>query len=79
MLRVLVVEDNPDIRSAVSDGLRDAGHDVVAVADGQLGLEQVLSTTFDVVVTDVRIPGSTGSRCSTRRATSRRPLPSSSA
>ncbi len=56
MLRVLVVEDDPDIRSAVSDGLRDAGHDVVAVADGQLGLEQVLSTTFDVVVTDVRIP-----------------------
>ena len=56
MLRVLVVEDDPDIRAAVTDALRDAGHDVVTVSDGQLGLEQVVSTTFDLVVTDVRLP-----------------------
>jgi len=60
MLRVLVVEDDPDIRTAVTDALRDAGHEVVTVADGQLGLEQVVSTMFDVVVTDVRMPKLSG-------------------
>jgi DNA-binding NtrC family response regulator len=56
MLRLLVVEDDSDIRAAVCDALRDAGHEVVGVGDGQRGLEQVQTSTFDVVITDVRLP-----------------------
>jgi DNA-binding NtrC family response regulator len=60
VLRVLLVEDDIDVRAAVLDALRDAGHDVTAVGDGRVGLEHVLATTFDVVVTDVRLPGLDG-------------------
>jgi len=60
MLRILVVEDDSDIRTAVCEGLREAGHAVVEVGDGQQALEHVLSTTFDVVVTDVRLPRLSG-------------------
>ena len=37
MLRILVVEDDSDIRTAVCEGLREAGHAVVEVGDGQQG------------------------------------------
>ncbi len=56
MLQVLLVEDDPDVRGAVEDALREAGHDVTSVVDGQLGLEQVMARSFDVVVSDVRLP-----------------------
>ena len=56
MLRVLVVEDDSDVRAAICDALRDAGHEVTGLGDGQQGLEHILSKTFDLVVTDVRLP-----------------------
>ncbi len=60
MLRLLVVEDDADVRAGVCDALRDAGHEVVGLGDGQLALEQIVTTTFDVVVSDVRLPGVSG-------------------
>jgi DNA-binding NtrC family response regulator len=55
-LRILVVEDDPDVRAAVTDALRSAGHEVADVADGQQAIEHVSATSYDVVVTDVRLP-----------------------
>jgi DNA-binding NtrC family response regulator len=55
-LRILVVEDDTDVRGAVADALRTAGHDVSAVSDGQLGLERASASAFDLVVSDVRLP-----------------------
>jgi DNA-binding NtrC family response regulator len=60
MLHVLLVEDDPDVRAAVEEALVEAGHDVVSAVDGQLGLEQVMATSFDVVITDVRLPRLSG-------------------
>jgi DNA-binding NtrC family response regulator len=57
LLRILLVEDDPDVRLAVAPGLTDAGHDVVAVADGGAALERLSAGVFDVVVTDIRLPG----------------------
>jgi DNA-binding NtrC family response regulator len=59
-LRVLLVEDDPDVREAVATGLRDAGHDVTEVTDGQVALDQVAATSFDLVVTDVKLPHADG-------------------
>jgi len=56
MLRVLLVEDDADVRGAVEESLRQAGHDVTSVVDGQLGLEQILVTSFDLVISDIRLP-----------------------
>jgi two-component system response regulator AtoC len=55
-LRILVVEDEPDLRTAVAEGLREAGHAVELAADGAEGLAHITSSVFDVVVTDVNLP-----------------------
>lgn len=55
-LRILLVEDDPDIREAVVSALQAAGHDVVTLADGAAAMERVSAEIFEVVVTDVRLP-----------------------
>ncbi len=55
-LRVLLVEDDPDVRVAVATALGDAGHDVIEVGDGAAALERLAAESFDVVVSDVRMP-----------------------
>jgi DNA-binding NtrC family response regulator len=59
-LRILLVEDDRDIREAVRAALADAGHDVVALADGGAALERVSAESFDAVITDVRLPKTDG-------------------
>src|SRR5215472_12203185 len=56
MLRILVAEDDGNVRSAVVEALRTASYEVTDVHDGQQAAERLLSTTFDVVVTDVKLP-----------------------
>ena len=60
MLRILLVEDDPDIRHAVSTALSDADYDVTTASDGALAIERLSRDTFDVVVTDVRMPKADG-------------------
>ena len=55
-LRILVVEDEPDLRAVLGEALREAGHEVTLAADGQQGLTQVTEQAFDVVITDVNLP-----------------------
>ena len=56
LLRILVVDDEPDLRTAIAEGLREAGHAVEVAADGAEGLTQITSGVFDVVVTDINLP-----------------------
>jgi DNA-binding NtrC family response regulator len=60
LLRVLLVEDDPNVRLAVASALGDAGHDVVPVGDGTAAIERLSAAAFDVVVTDIRLPGADG-------------------
>jgi CheY-like chemotaxis protein len=55
-LRVLLVEDSPDIREAFTLLLRAEGVDVVATASGGKATEQAASVDFDVVLTDLGLP-----------------------
>ncbi len=54
--RTLVVEDDANILNLLSAYLENAGHDVVAVADGKLGLEKALAEPFDLCLFDVMLP-----------------------
>jgi CheY-like chemotaxis protein len=55
---ILVVEDEPVIRSMVADALRDAGFMVVEAGSGDEALTVVESETrVNLVFTDVRMPG----------------------
>jgi len=59
-LRILVIEDDRIVLDAVVESLREAGHDVSAAEDGRQGLTELARATFDVVITDVRLPGVDG-------------------
>uniref|UniRef100_A0AAU3GUR0 Response regulator transcription factor n=1 Tax=Streptomyces sp. NBC_01401 TaxID=2903854 RepID=A0AAU3GUR0_9ACTN len=60
MPRVLIVEDDKDVRRAVQLGLRHQGHEVVAVETGEEGLEQLRPFRPDVVILDLMLPGISG-------------------
>jgi DNA-binding response OmpR family regulator len=62
MARVLVVDDEPGIRTAVARGLTAEGMEVVALADGTSALAAALTGSFDAIVLDIILPGLSGYR-----------------
>ncbi|MBK7977508.1 MAG: sigma-54-dependent Fis family transcriptional regulator [Deltaproteobacteria bacterium] len=60
MLEILLIDDEPSIRLSVGDALGAAGHRVTLASDGREGLRLATHRAFDVVVTDVRLPGADG-------------------
>lgn len=59
-MEVLLVEDSPEVSLITVEYLTELGHQVVAVADAELAVEQVARKTFDAVMTDVSLPGMSG-------------------
>jgi CheY-like chemotaxis protein len=60
MAKILVAEDEPDIRDLIAFTLRFAGHDVVTVGNGAEALESALKEQPDLILMDVRMPRMTG-------------------
>src|SRR5438132_2909193 len=60
MSRVLVVDDDSDIRGLVRGLLERAGHAVIEAADGNEGLRRFYSDQPDLVILDVSMPGLEG-------------------
>jgi signal transduction histidine kinase len=58
--RVVVIEDNEDIRESLRTLLNMWGHEVQTEADGPSGLERVLAQRPDVAIVDVGLPGMNG-------------------
>jgi two-component system, OmpR family, response regulator MtrA len=73
--RILLVEDDPSIRELTSIGLRAAGYEVIAAADGRAGLDRFASEQPDAVVLDIMLPVLDGlSVCRTIRLGSAVPI-----
>ena len=60
MARILVADDDVDIRELVEFKLSTLGHDVVAVADGAAAIEACRVERPDLAVLDVMMPGVSG-------------------
>jgi DNA-binding response OmpR family regulator len=58
--KILVVDDEENIRSLVETYLRNDGYDVVTAATGEEAVERVESDAPDLVILDVRLPGIDG-------------------
>jgi putative nucleotidyltransferase with HDIG domain len=58
--RILVVDDEKSIRLSVQAFLRDAGYEVDAAEDAQRARELLANSLWDVVVTDIVLPGLSG-------------------
>ena len=60
MALILVVDDSTTMRQMVSFTLTSAGHDVVEAADGNEAVQAAGKNKFDLVITDVNMPGMNG-------------------
>ena len=55
-MRVLVVEDEVQLARRIASALTEAGHDSIIVHDGKRALREATSTSFDLIVLDIRLP-----------------------
>ncbi|MGW4232460.1 response regulator [Streptomyces sp. NPDC004980] len=75
MPRVLLVEDDPSVREGVELGLRRRGHDVLATATGEAGLEALRAFRPDLLLLDLMLPAMSGVEvCCQVRETSQLPI-----
>ncbi len=58
--RLLIVEDDPQMRRILSDMLSEEGYKVSSVGSGKEAIEKVKGNGFDVVVADIVMPGMDG-------------------
>ncbi len=59
-LRVFIVDDEPLMRLSIMDALEGMGCEVIAAATGTEGLAILETRHFDIVITDLRLPGADG-------------------
>jgi DNA-binding response OmpR family regulator len=60
MARILIAEDERDIRDLITFTLRFAGHEVVAAPNGEEAVARALEMIPDLIMMDVRMPKMTG-------------------
>ncbi len=56
MSKILVADDEPDMRSLLSDLLEEAGHEVTEAENGQVAYQQIQREVPDLVLMDVLMP-----------------------
>ncbi|RPJ66913.1 MAG: sigma-54-dependent Fis family transcriptional regulator, partial [Acidobacteria bacterium] len=59
---LLYVEDEAALREVVAERLAERGYDVVQVSNGEEAIERLAEFAFDIVITDLRLPGIDGSQ-----------------
>ena len=60
MAHILVIDDDPTIRSLIKTMLENAGYHVLLAVGGAEGLSLFKSNTIDLVITDILMPGTDG-------------------
>ena len=59
-MRVLIAEDDPGVQRFVVKGLEEQAYAVDAVSTGPAALEQAEINSYDLIILDVMLPGSSG-------------------
>ncbi len=60
MYKILIVEDEPQMRSGLKDNLEFEGYDVDTAEDGVTGLQKILENDYNLIVLDVMMPRLSG-------------------
>ncbi len=60
MAKILIAEDEPDIRDLIKFTLNFAGHEVIVTTNGEEAFEKAKETIPDLIMMDVRMPRMTG-------------------
>jgi DNA-binding NtrC family response regulator len=69
MAEILIIEDMAGVRHAISSMLKRAGHAVVVTENGEQGIAELRKRKFDLVVTDMLMPGTDGMEVLTHLST----------
>ena len=60
MGKLLVIDDDLSLREMMEMMLRGAGHQVTLAVDGTLGLKAAIDSDFEVIISDIKMPGLSG-------------------
>ena len=60
MCAILIIDDEKGIREIIQEILTLFGHSVDTASDGREGIQKFDDNSFDLVITDVRMPGVSG-------------------
>ena len=60
MARILIIEDEPDMRLGLEKNLTYEGYDVEMAADGESGLDRLKTESYNLILLDVMLPGIDG-------------------
>ena len=60
MARILIIDDDDQLRHMLCQALEQAGYEAVEARDGQEGLEHFRATPTDLIITDILMPGREG-------------------
>ena len=60
MSKILIVEDEPNIRMGLVDNLQFEGYEVEIAEDGEVGLKMILEGNYDLIILDVMMPKLSG-------------------
>lgn len=74
-MRLMLVEDDRTMRETVAAYLTRAGHEVIALADGDLAISRFAESAVDLVLLDLMLPGTSGLEVTRRLRSMRRDLP----
>ena len=59
-MKILLIEDEPNVISFVRRGLMEANHEVSVAMDGTTGLQMIETAAPDIVLLDIMLPGVNG-------------------
>ncbi len=60
MAKILVIDDEPELRELMVSELEDSGHRTIEAADGEQGLQRALSDNPDIILADIDMPKMNG-------------------
>ena len=59
-MKILLLEDDLSLREIVTDALQNQGYHVSAFKDGESAMDSLLTTSFDLMLLDINVPGING-------------------
>lgn len=59
-MKILLVDDNPDITDLLSKFLTSKGHDNIVTNNSQDGLERIMTESYDIIFLDIHMPELSG-------------------
>ena len=74
-MNILVIDDEPDICQSMTGFLKRLGHSVKCAENGEEGLKLFHSESFEIVITDIRMPVMDGYEATRKIKKSRPELP----